>query len=391
MDVEWLAQDPETLAHTARLKISGKSTVAPQAAEVSSPHHATVAADEDGKTRQFASTIVIAGEALSKQTLDNIGYSKGATDALIYRLKTKMIPNRINLVYPRIPSGFEAGKGNRVPMPPIDEIQTAALVDVQLEAGAALILPPIGATIDSFKRFDAALKRTLVSIQTFNEKKEIVGYIPTTDNLELVSDMVNAYVKAGVHFFAVDFSGASNSPALMRTVVRRIRERMGIKKRAGERDEKYYLHVFNVATSKKSSMDSTPLSDIITHPYGVDSTSGVMWGGGTLDITLLRYYNTLDYGAYRPKLMAKKPKACECPVCKDTSLVQIYNANPNTVFRRLKRHRLYAYAEECSRISAKISGSNTAESYWPYLLTKEASKPEVQKIIRDVREVRAML
>lgn len=391
MEVEWLAQDPETLAHTARLKISGKSTITPQAAVVNSPHHATVASDEDGKLSQFVSTLVVAGEALSKQTLDNIGYSKEATDSLIYRLKSKMIPNRINLVYPRIPTGFEVGKGVRVPLPPIDEIQTAALVDVQLEADASLILPPIGATVDSYRRFEAALRRTFVSIQTFNAKKEIVGYIPTSDNLELVSDMVSAYVKAGVHFFAVDFSGASSSPALMRTVVRRIRQRMGVKRRANERDEKYYLHVFNVATSKKSSSDTTPLSDIITHPYGVDSTSGVMWGGGTLDIALLRYYNTLDYGAYRPKAMAKAPKTCMCPVCRGNSVVQIYNASPGAVFRRLRRHRLYAYAEECGRISTKISAPTTAESYWPYLLTKEASKTEVHKIIRDVREVRAML
>jgi len=137
-------------------------------------------------------------------------------------------------------------------------------------------------------------------------KKEIVGYIPTTDHLEIVRDLTAAYLKKGVRFFAVDFSGAHNQPSLMRTIVRTIREKLKIKKLAKEKDEKYYLHAFNVATARKSTRDVSPISDIIAQPYGVDSTSSTMWGGGTLDMNKLRYYNTDDYGAYRRKALSKK-------------------------------------------------------------------------------------
>ena len=388
MDIEWLAQDLQTLAHTSKVRIGGKSAVTPHAAQIASPHRATTSSEASHAPK---SALVVAGEPLGKQTLESVGHSKSATDALMARLKAKMIPDRINLVYTRIPSGYLLESGARVAAPRIDDLRASALVDVQLEADASLVIPPLPTEIDDLGLFEMSLKRTTVSIQTFNSKKEILGLIPKTDHLELVRDMVAAYVKAGAQFFAVDFSGASNQPSLMRTVVKTIRETMKIKKRAGERQEKYYLHAFDVGTAKKSTNEITPITDIITHPYGVDSTSGVMWGGGKMDVSKLRYYNTSDYGHYRRAAILKRGTTCNCKICSTFSISDMYNGTPVTVYNRLKAHRVAAYADECVRVSERIAANQSAKSYWPYLTTKDQASQEIDRVLHDVMEVQAML
>lgn len=281
--------------------------------------------------------------------------------------------------------------GVRQPAALIDDLRASALVDVQLEAGAKLIMPPVPTDVSNIKTFHRALERTTVSIQTFDESCEIVGHIPTTDRLDLVRDMVEAYTKKGTRFFSTDFSGASNRPALMRTVVGAIRKTLKIKRKANKSDETYYLHVFNASAAKKSVETVTPLSDIIIHPYGVDSTSGVMWGGGTLDVEKLRYYDTGDYGSYRRKAILAKGTSCACRTCSAYNLSELYSGSPAAVVDRLKSHRAYAYADECVRIAERIGAGQPTASYTPYLMGKTQAVSEVQKILQDVNEVRASL
>ncbi len=398
MEIEWIAQDKETLAHASKVKIDGKATTTPhQALQAVSPHHATTKLESQQLEVAVVSAcpktaISIAGEMLLKPTLENVGRSRDVTDALIERMRLKLIDGHINLVYMRIPSGYTPAKGVRTPAPLIDDLRAAALVDVQLETDAALIIPPVPTDISNLKVFNSAMERTKVSIQTFNDKKGIVGYIPTTDHLEIVRDMVKAYVKNGVHFFAVDFSGASNNPSLIRTVVRTIRENLKIKGIAKEVNEKYYLHIFNVTPSKKSILEVSPLSDILTHMYGVDSTSSTMWGGGKLDVAKLRYYNTRDYGAYRKVGLGLKKLDCSCPICKQfNNANKLYDHSVNQVFNLLRNHRIYTYHDECQHIATKLSAGKVEDGYLPYLRTKNRALKEVEAIMSDVREVKSSL
>jgi hypothetical protein len=414
MEIEWLAEDLQTLAHTSKLTISGKSAVTPQVAQTSlqaPPQTLTKVPPQASKVAQVASpqradtlteqdtfgfeipknALVVVGESLTRQTVGGLGKSAETTDALISRLKSKVVPDRINLVYPRVPFGSDASDHTSLPIPPLSRHQIAALVDVQLEVDGPFVIPPLQSGLDNLKQFEIALDRTIVSVQTFRSSKEIVGYFPRMEAIDIIPDMVEKYVKAGVHFFAVDLAGASNAPSQMRMIVFHIRQRLKIGKRSGEKSEKYYLHVFNVATARKSIQPVAPISDIITHPYGVDSTSGVMWGGGQLETPKLRYYSTSDYGHYRPAALGKLAKSCSCPTCSGSSFKEIYSAPAHAVFRRLRRHRLFAYAEECGRISERINAGEPVKSYWPYLTTKPAAASDIAKIMRDVKEIRANL
>src|SRR5213078_2279238 len=103
-----------------------------------SPQRATTHRDEavlrDLRHRMSPkNTMVIAGESLSRQTIESVGYNKQATDALMTRLKQKKIPGSINLVYPRIPASYSASDGTKAQVPSIDDLRALALVDVQLE------------------------------------------------------------------------------------------------------------------------------------------------------------------------------------------------------------------------------------------------------------------
>jgi len=274
----------------------------------------------------------------------------------------------------------------------IDDLRASALVGVQLDADASLVIPPVPTGIQRFRDFSKILERTKVELQTFKAKKEMIGFVTTTKNLELARDMVAEYVKNGCRFFAVDFSGASNQPSLMRTIVRAIRESLKIRKRPKESDEKYYLHVFNAATSRKSILDIAPISDVIIHPYGVDSTSGVMWGGGNVDDPgKLRYYLTDDYGAYRRTAILQHGTTCKCPICRKFDLPELYSGSVPIVLNRLREHRLHSYAGEYKRIGEKIGEVEPAKGYLPYLYTKTAAESDIKRIVEDVKEIRAGL
>ena len=414
MEIEWLAEDLETLAHTSKLTISGKSAVTPQVAQasplvpvqappppsarppgaphVASPQRAATSTEQDAFGFEVPkNALVLVGESLTRQTIEGLGKSAGSTDALIGRLKAKVVPDRINIVYPRIPVGLDAGDPTRLPIPPLTRHQVSALVDVQLEVDSPFVIPPLQSGLDNLKQFGIALDRTMVAVQTFRSRKEVIGYFPRMEQIDIVPEMVQKYIKAGVRFFAVDLAGASNAPSQMRMTVSHIRQGLKIGKRSGENGEKYYLHIFNVATARKSVQPVAPISDIITHPYGVDSTSGVMWGGGQLETEKLRYYSTSDYGHYRPVALDKLGKSCSCPTCSGHSFTEIYSASAHTVFRRLRKHRLFAYAEECGRVSERIAAGESVKSYWPYLTTKPVAASDIAKIMRDVMEIRANL
>ncbi|MGD0257468.1 MAG: hypothetical protein ABSB90_06270 [Thermoplasmata archaeon] len=396
MEIEWLLEDSDSLAHASKLRVDGKSALAPLKAEVVSPLHATTRGERTlisrkGKPGPSKPTLAIAGEPLARPTLETVGYSKASTDELIRRLGSRRMDDCINLVYTRIPGRFTTSEGVPLPMPPLDDIRASALVDVQIEAGASLVIPPLPTGLSNEALFRRCLERTRVAVQTSSGKQDIIGYIPTTDNLELVRDMVTTYAKIGVRFFGVDFSGASNQPALMRSVVRSIRERLNLKRRSRAQGETYYLHVFNAATSKKSSKDVTPLSDIITHPYGVDSTSGQMWGAGTLDPEKLRYYRVADYGAYRRGALKGEPLSCECATCDGSSVSDIYKGAPHSIQERLRVHRVSAYSEECARITESLSASKKDDGYVPYLSRKKTAASDITRILTDVREIRAAL
>ena len=226
MEVDWTLEDDESLAHASRLRVGGKSATAPLKAEVVSPSRATTKGEVDlGGSKVAPSprpTLVIAGEPLGRSTLDAVGYSKEATDALILRMRERSLPDHINLVYCRIPKQYATSDGLPLPMPPLDDLRASALVDVQLAADASLVIPPLPSGLSSSKVLNRSLERTVVAIQTSSGARDIVGYIPTTENLELARDAIGIYVRLGVRFFAVDFSGASNQPSLMRTVVRTV-------------------------------------------------------------------------------------------------------------------------------------------------------------------------
>ena len=397
LDISWTAQDSDTLAHAARLVVSGKSAETPLRADiVSSPQHA-ITRREDGIIRRetglltSSSALVIAGESILRPTLEGVGYDKSTTDALIARLSARKIPGRINLVYVRIPEAYHTDSGQVIPLPPLDDLRLSALVDAQLEADASLIIPPLPHGLESMKLAQTSLERTEVAMQTFKNKREMVGYVPATNNLELARHLIGSYVKRGVRFFAIDFAGASNQPSLMRSVVGAIRERMRIRSKAKERDEKYYLHAFNVATSRRSSQTIAPISDIIMHPYGVDSTSGRMWGGGNLSVDTIRYYETKDYGAYRREALAGTSLSCDCPICRGRTPSEVFRGTPLAVYYRTRAHRVVAYGNECKRIVERITGDKPDQTYVPYLGTKVEAAADIRNVLSDVREIRAAL
>jgi len=394
LNIEWMSQDAETLAHTCVLRVAGRIVKSPLQA-ASSPHRSFTKRElqkQSAESIQPYSPLIVAGETLKLKTLQGVGYDREVTDNLLERLKAKVVRDKITLSFPRIPSGCTDENGRRVAPPEVDELRASALVGVQLDANADLITPPMPYGIMRKKDFLRILERTRIELQTFRAKQEMVGFIPTTDNLELVRDMVREYAKHECRFFAVDFSGASNQPSLMRTIVRTIRGSLHIKSTARESDEKYYLHIFDVATSRKSISQIAPISDLIVHPYGVDSTSGQMWGAPVdPDPSKLRYYLTDDYGAYRKKAIIQRRPECRCPVCRAYSIEEMYDGEGRAVLDRLREHRLHSYTTEYREVADRISDQEPARGYVPYLYTKKAADGDIRRILEDVKEIRAGL
>ena len=377
MVVEWIHnEESNTLGHVAQLELDGQKSVSPQHALTLQDLSAISTLGKHAPT----DNIVVAGESISYQTFQGVGKQAGITDSLMERLKLKSVSGRINLVYPRIPSSYNLGE-TIVQVITVDDLQASALAGAQLEAGASAIIPPLPNGLKSFSIFERALERTKIEIQTFRKEKEIVGFIPKTDHLDLIPQMIKEYVKNDVSIFAIDFSGSCLPRALIRTTVRAIREAKKIKKKNEPSEKHYYLHVFDVAASLKSVQGAAPITDILTHAYGVDSTSGVMWGGGKLERGKLRYFNMADYGAYR------------IGNTKEFGIAIPFDVpdNPVNAYKSLRAHRILDYTKDCKgNITERISSGDESKGYAAYLNSKDRAKKEVRTVLSDIKEIRAV-
>jgi hypothetical protein len=384
LDIEWTAEDSKdtlTLGHASKLKIDGCSC--------SSPLNALTKRDlkicEDAGTLDCFdnNSIIIAGESLAYTTFMGVGSSKTITEGLYNRIKEKMLPGKINIVHPRIPRQHIIDKTTKPviikSVTKISEIQTSALVGIQLEAGANFVVPPLPSGLESIDIFRGVYNRTKTEIQSSNNERPIIGYIPTMDKaLEIIPEMIKTYIKDDVKVFAVDFSSSNLNRWLIRTVVTAIRSTLKIKRKVGEdKDKQYYLHIFNVAPNKKSQFSIAPITDVLTHAYGVDSTSGVIWGGGQLKREKLRFYNMQDYGAYQLGILDREG------VNYDKKLVQ---GGIIEVYENLRAHRLYGCRKECENI-AQIMSEGGVSGYAPHLSSKLKAKNEVKDTFLDVKEI----
>jgi len=378
MNLEWIAEDSgKTLAHAAKLSLNGITSI--------SPLHALTSKDlqiasKTGVLKSLNDTnIIVSGESLAYNTFNGAGTNRSITDALFSRLKGKMVPDKINLLFTRIPKAHNVN-GSIINVERVADLQAAGLVGIQLEANASAILPPLNSGLSSYAVFKTVYERTKTEIQTFRKEKEIIGYIPTTNELGLIPKIVKEYVKDGVRFFAVDFSSSPLNRWLIRTVVRAIRDELKIKGKAGEKtDKQYYLHVFDVSPNKKTISPVAPITDVLAHAYGVDSTSGVIWGGGNLIKENLRYFNMQDYGAYQLKSLEKFGISHNRQLT-EGSAIQVYE--------KLRTHKLIGYKNECQNISKTIS-SNADSGYAPYILSKTRADKIATNILMDVQEIKA--
>lgn len=387
-NLDWKYQDDESLARISELTVNSKTVLA--------PFHSTTAREDTiyesivGSNKRDA-TISISAEPLSKTTLDQVGQSIDSANDLMKRLTEKKSQSKkdINFIYPRIPKRYEVKNGQEKQyreILQIDNHQITSLVDIELQCDADVIIPPIPSSINSIEHFKTILSRTKNQIQTFKKDRPIMGYIPNIDDRGLIIRMIQEYLKKDYEcrIFGVDFSGSSNASALMTAVIGTIRDELKIKKNK-ENNEKYYLHVFNAATAKKSEKDISPVSNLLTHLYGVDSVSGTIWGGAAENPNPhnSRYIVREDYGAYKRKAIHKL--TCKCYVCNRYSIDEIYDAS--NYLNRLKVHTVSGYRAEYSEIGEKIK--NDKDAIVPYMSTKLQTKSEVKKILNDVNEIKA--
>lgn len=376
MDLEWIGEDDKnTLGHVSKMHLEGKI--------ISSPHHAMTSkdygiVDRVKRSRELKNNnLVVSGELLNFTTFKGVGSDAEITDSLFDRMKKRMVKEKVNVVHTRIPEAFTVG--DRIsPVNRISELQTSALVGIQLDAEASIILPPLGAGISSFESFKTIYDRTKTELQTYKSNKEIAGYIPSTNQLDIVRKIIEAYLKDGIKLFFVDFSGSSINRALIRTVVSSIRSSLKIKRKVVDQpDKQYYLHVLDVATSRKSTMGVAPIMDVLTHTYGVDSTSGVVWGGGKLEKEKLRYFHYEKYGAYR---IGDIQNSIAIPP-------QLIEGSTYAVYDKLRADRLIEYANECLQISSYISEGE--KDYGGYLKAKSVASKDVTNAMSDVKEIKA--
>lgn len=378
MTVEWTYLDKEnTLAHVSEIDLDGKKSFFPQHALTHSDYNVFSELNQESKIPKNCTIIV--GEPLTQNTLEGVGYRAEVTNGLFSRLKSKMIHGKLNLVYPRIPNNVKAGNAI-IAIDRINDLQASALVGIQLDLDANGIIPPVPNNLTQKRAFDRVFERTLNEKKTFGSDKEIVGLIPKTEALDLIPLIVNDYVKAGIRHFAMDFSGATIPRAHLRTAVRAIRDTLKIKKGEIAKEKQYTFHALNASFAVKSQAEVTPITDLLTHVYGIDSTSGVIWGGGKLEKEKLRYYNTQDYGAYRIG-DGKNP-----PISIPQGLMM---GNPVLVYKKLRVNRIDAYQEECKRISERVAQEEQARGYSAYIGTKERASEIVNKVLSDIKEIKA--
>lgn len=378
MTIDWLYHDDtNTLARVSEIELNDRKAVFPQHALTHSDYNIFSELGQEDKISK--EEMVVVGEPLNQNTLEGVGHEAQVTNALFSRLKEKIVKGKINFVYPRIPNTIKQGN-NLMAIEKIDDLQASALVGIQLDLGASAIIVPVPNNINQKKAFDRIFERTINERKTFNSDKEIIGLIPKTDAIDIIPSIIKDYIKEGVRHFAIDFSGATVPRAHLRQAVRAIRECLKIKNGNVSKEKQYTLHAFNVSFAVKSQSEISPITDILTHVYGVDSTSGVIWGGGKIEKEKLRFYNTTDYGAYRLKNIDNY----------NISLPKnILQGNPVIVYKKLKVNRIIAYQDECKKVSSRIAEQDLSKGYSAYINTKDRAKEIVKKAIFDVKEIKA--
>lgn len=378
MTVEWSFSDKnDTLAHTGTMELGGKKANLLQHALTHNDYSAISQLEDDVP----AGIMVISSENLNYQTFSGIGTKATVTDALFARLKAKMVKDRLNLAYTRISNSYETEQGAIIRSSQLTDMQASALVGLQLDLDASAVMVPVPNGISQKSVFDRILERTENEIKTFNADKEIMGTIPKAEDFNLITAIVKEYVKRGIRHFATDFCGATIPRAHMRTIVRAIQDSLKIRKGGVTEKKQYTLHILNASTAVKSTAGVTPITDLLTHAYGVDTTSGVTWGGGILVKENLRWYNTPDYGAYRLGQIDKYPEV-HLPT-------RISDGSPQSVYNRLRVARIKAYREECKMIATKIASEEATKGYSSHLWTKGAAAAKVEAVMSDIKEIKA--
>jgi len=104
--VEWTYNDGgKTLGHVSNLELGGGKT--------SAPHHAlthrdyTAIRNINDEEKLLKDSLIMVGEHLAYGTFQNIGTDAETTDALVKRIEDRMVENRINLAYTRIPRTYD--------------------------------------------------------------------------------------------------------------------------------------------------------------------------------------------------------------------------------------------------------------------------------------------
>ena len=382
MRLEWIAEDATaTIGHATRLDIGNH--------KILSPAHLLATKDMDiaeklGQTSALGNSgICIAGRSLSYLDYKGVGKNTDATKVIFDDLSKKVVKNKANIVFQRIPSHHTLNKGKpneaTIEVKGLDELQTAGMVGIQLELKADLIIPPLYTEIHDPKQALDIYDRTKVELQTFNTKSEVMGFIPTTHDLELVSELIRVYVKDGINVFGVDFSSSPLNRWLLRTIVSKIRKNLKINGKVGEKtDKQYYLHVFDAPSSQKTASTIAPITDILTPIYGVDSTSGVIWGGGKLIKDQLRYFDMPTYGAYQIKVLDEQG------INYNKSLV---SGSATEVYEKLRTKKNVDYNIEAKRITSLLKTEENP--YGAYLTTKTNASDRIKDALIDVKEIKA--
>jgi hypothetical protein len=386
-EIQYSSEDTESLARNTTLIVRKKKSMC--------PNHATTVKDieifQSYANREHPNNnINLSFENLSYDTLYSISKSLDSIKNLQVRLQKKTVKTgkTINIIYPRISKNLTINKVQQ-PQTNINDFQISGLVGAEIDAGTDIVVPPMPGGVNERKVIEKVIERTKNEILTFNSQIPMMAYIPKTDDPGLATYMVKEYLRQDkeCRIFGIDFSGSSYPQSLIRAVVRTIRDNLKIKGNS-EKDEKYYLHAFNVSGNRKSRMGITPMTDIIIHMYGIDTTSGVIYGGGKIDLEKCRYAVAEDYGAYKKSAIEKHGTTCQCPVCKKFTIAEIFK-NTSTVLDKLKVHRMIVQRQEFNKFYEKIGEGDVTKSYVPYLRSKQQAEKDVEKIMKDVKEIKA--
>jgi len=385
-DLDLIGQDSESLAQNITLEIKGKKSTG----FINSTTKRDIDTYLQWAGKDYPNpTINIAAENIGSDTFSNLGISLSSVEGLQRRLQKKLYnPKKIiNIVYPRIPKTYKL-KNFRYVNNKITDLQASTIVGIELDAGTDIVVPPIPGGVSTRNIVKKVIGRTINEMQTFNDWRPMMGYVPRVDDPLLASDIIKEYLKQNpeCRIFGVDFSGSSYPSALLRAVIRSIRNGLKIKGRS-EKNENYFLHAFNVSTSRKSIKGVTSITDPLVHTYGINATAGVIWGGGSGPLVpeKCRYMLKEDYGAYRKKEITKINPKCNCPICKKYSLSELYTHK--RVLPGLKVHKMHTFHSENKKLSELVAGTDDTKSFVSYLKTKKHATNEMARIMRDVKEI----